>query len=1297
MLAEYRFHPVVACLYVMVLLTLPAFAQTPQNLSCSPMAVARIAGDADDNVLASLQGNIHPLALADFDEGVVDESLPLEHIIMMLRRSPDQETALATRIDQMHNQRSPYYHQWLSAEDVGRCFGVADSDIAVVTDWLQRHGFTIDTVPAGKTMIVFSGTAGQVRDTFHTEIHNLNVRGEQHIANMSEPQIPAALAPVIAGFRSLHNFFSQANMHMLGPVKRDSKTGKWQLPDAGNDPLKKLQPKGIEGNFTFSNGGNTYYGIGPQDLYTIYNESPLLTATTPINGAGQTLAVVERNDITQSDVTTFRSAFGLPTYPTTPNATQGGINYLDGISGYCTDPGLANTDDQGEATLDVEWVGVTAPNAIIDYVSCMSTSTSDGTDLSLTYVINDLASSVSAVSSSYGGCEAGFGSQGAAFYASLFGQAVAEGQTVVVAAGDSGSDACDRGNGAGPNGQDLGETGLSVQAQSSSQYAVAAGGSDFSDLYQNNSNPTSYWNTTNGTGLSSALKYIPETAWNDTCTDTLIADWVRYTFSITYPNGPEGLCNDSTDFNAAYPLTTLGGGTGGISTFVTLPTWQSVYGVGLSGNFSSTTHRNLPDVSLYAAIGFWSHFLLFCDSAAGACDFTNGTDAQAQGIGGTSAVAPMLTGIIGLINQAWPSGNPAKPTRQGQANYTFYALAAAEYGTPGTENTSTTAPSVYTCESNYLAISTYSGIFPSCVFHDINRTPQFGTSTCVGTNNAACLVDNNGGACAKGTPGCYTNTTTDLYGILSESTTTFESAFNQSAGYSAATGLGSVNIANLVTNWTKLTPQFTSTTSLVASPTSITSGSTTALTATVTATGRGSLAPPLGTVNFYKGTSCTGTALGAASLVPPTSCASNCGANATLPGVTGAQLGTGSDSVVACFAGDGANDASSTSSAVIVTVTAGGVTPTTTTLSLSPATVSLGSTGPVVMTATVTPTTGTGTPTGSVNFFGNGTFVGSGTPSSGTATFNYNPSTLAAGTYSITAQYGGDSTFASSTSSAQQLTVQSTAPTTITLTLSRTSVNVGSSGALVMTAKVAPTTGTGTPTGSVTFFVNTGTAVGTVALSSGTATFSYNPSGLRAGIDNVTASYLGDSNFATSTSTTQTLSVQDFTMAANSTTITVTDGQTGTSTLTITPLGGFNQTLNYSCSGVPSESNCTFTSAGANSETVSISTTAPSYARSRKAPFGRGGSLVYALLLPGLLGLVLPASRRKRTLRHALSLLFVVAVLTLWLPACGSSSTTTTTPNPGTPKGTYTLILTASTSGAAGTLSHTSTISLTVQ
>jgi hypothetical protein len=131
---------------------------------------------------------------------------------------------------------------------------------------------------------------------------------------------------------------------------------------------------------------------------------------------------------------------------------------------------------------------------------------------------------------------------------------------------------------------------------------------------------------------------------------------------------------------------------------------------------------------------------------------------------------------MALINQRWPSGNPAQPTRQGQADYTLYAMADHEYGTPSAENTSTSAPSVYTCESNADAISTYSSVSASCVFHNINRTPTTGNTSaadCAGSNNTSCLQDGNVMPCVTGDADCYTATGSDSYGLLSISKTSF--------------------------------------------------------------------------------------------------------------------------------------------------------------------------------------------------------------------------------------------------------------------------------------------------------------------------------------------------------------------------------------------------------------------------------------------------------------------------------------------------------------------------------------------
>jgi subtilase family serine protease len=266
-------------------------------------------------------------------------------------------------------------------------------------------------------------------------------------------------------------------------------------------------------------------------------------------------------------------------------------------------------------------------------------------------------------------------------------------------------------------------------------------------------------------------------------------------------------------------------------------------------------------------------------------------------------------------------------------------------------------------------------------------------------------------------------------------------------------------------------------------------------------------------------------------------------------------------------------------------------------------------------------------------------------------------------------------------------------PTTTTVTLSPASVNVGATGAVMAKATVTHATGTGTPSGTVNFYVDgSTTAAGSGTLSSGSFTLSYNPTALTAGNHTITATYGGDSTFAGSTSAGATLGVQDFKIAANPTTVTVTSpGLSGTTTLTITPLGGFSHAVTYTCTGLPSEAACTFATA-ATGGTLTITTMAPS-AKMDKSPLGRNRTLFYALLLPGFLGLVVSAGSRKRKL-HELRLLSLIAVLalsTLWMPACGGGSSTPS--NPGTPAGTSTVTVTAT----AGSLSHKANITLTIQ
>src|SRR5208283_648791 len=143
-------------------------------------------------------------------------------------------------------------------------FGVAEQDRETIKHWLQSHGLKVNVDYTNNLLIDFSATAGQVREAFHTEIHNLNVNGAKHRANMSDPQIPVALAPAIAGVVSLHDF----------------------------PPHPMLRPRS---EYTVAIDGTTNYLVVPGDLATIYNLNPLFSAG--ISGQGQTIVAVEDTDV----------------------------------------------------------------------------------------------------------------------------------------------------------------------------------------------------------------------------------------------------------------------------------------------------------------------------------------------------------------------------------------------------------------------------------------------------------------------------------------------------------------------------------------------------------------------------------------------------------------------------------------------------------------------------------------------------------------------------------------------------------------------------------------------------------------------------------------------------------------------------------------------------------------------------------------------------------------------------------------------------------------------------------------
>ena len=480
-------------------------AQTLEPVVEKPVRIVesvRIIDSVDEARLTMLKGNTHPLAMARFDKGEVSPDLPMGDLVMVLQRSPAQQAAFDAFVASQYDQNSQNYHLWLTAEQIFVRFGPAPSDLAAISNWLMEHGFSVEEVAADGMSIRFSGTGRQVEEAFHAPIHTLEVKGEQHVANMRDPQIPEALAPVVVGVKGLHNFFAKP-MHRLGGVVTRDADG-WRRISV--DSTKTETAARVRPQFgTADPYGDVVEDVAPYDFAKIYNVLPEWTAVSPIDGTGQTIAIAGTSNIHLTDVAAFRSAFGLPAKAPTVVVTNSDPGACPGFTSSCA-------DDLVENTLDVEWSGAVAKGAnIVLVTSSAPTTTSDPLYLSEQYIVEHKTASIMNVS--YGSCELVLGTAGNAAYNNLWQTAAAEGIAVFVASGDAGSPACDQGFDAIYGVPYPAQFGLAVNGIASTQYDTAVGGTDLNW----GATAAPYWNAANGTGLSSALGYIPEVPWNSTC------------------------------------------------------------------------------------------------------------------------------------------------------------------------------------------------------------------------------------------------------------------------------------------------------------------------------------------------------------------------------------------------------------------------------------------------------------------------------------------------------------------------------------------------------------------------------------------------------------------------------------------------------------------------------------------------------------------------------------------------------------------------------------------------------------
>src|ERR1700722_1705621 len=1208
--------------------------------------LSRLTQPVDDHALVTLHGTVHPLANAANDRGAATLDMQLERLQIVLKRSPQQEAGLQHLLHDLHTPGTANFHKWLTPDQFGQQFEPSDQDVQTIESWLQAQGFQVLKVNPGRQTLEGSGTVGALQQAFHTPIHKYVVNGRQHYANVADPQIPVALAPVLGGFVSLNNFPLRHYSHFLGSAQYDPKTHQ-AIPEW-------TQPGGTLGHI---------YAVAPEDFATQYDVTPLYNAAKPLNGSGQSIAIINESNININFVNNFRTLFGLPS--SSPQVIIDGND--PGIDGS-NNPDGAN-GASSEAYLDVEWSGAVAPGAIIDLVIAGDTSVEAGLFLAAERAVYSNIAPV--ISISFGQCEETLGATNS-FVNALCKQAAAQVITVVVSTGDSGSAGCDN-----PDTELSATQGLAVSGFASTPFNVAVGGTDFH--YANAGAIGTYWKSTNDGKNGSLQNYIPEQVWNDSQYGLNLL--VNPAGSIGGGSGGPSTCGNPTLASTTNAVTACAP--------TPKPSWQVGSGV------PNDSARDLPDISLFAANGINGSYYAVC-AADGDCQGT--TNPQISGFGGTSVSAPAFAGIMAIVNHAYGP--------QGQANYELYPLAAKQ---PTAFHDITLGTSQMPCVSGS----------PNCANGELSgyaATAGYDLATGLGSIDANLLVTNwNSRSKATATTTTFTPSTTSFaHGtsvtlktsvsgdggtptgnvalmtdsplVSNQGETVLTLASGAASGSLTFLPGGSYNIWGSYSGDGTFAPSLSTKTPITVAPEAST------LTLQLSSN-FGGQTNTLGPQVAY------GTPVILNGYPVPTSnynCSSNCPSFTSATGTvtftdngnalttvvlnsvgdaeyTTGALAVGAHSIAASYSGDASyNKSTSTPGSVALTVAKG-----TSQVLVSAAVASINAGQSTTLTALVQ-TLGAGVaPTGSITFMAGSTTLGTGSLSAlvnsyAVATYTITGAqsmALPAGSVSLTGTYAGDSNYSSSITPSPGTLLVYAAPSSLlpsTTTATASSATASPAARINLSITVTGKTGSPAPTGTVDIRsagvdltpggikLGISNPVSSNATSTATYYFDNSAASLPQGNNSVVITYSWDTVYQSSqVGLSLNNPLADFSMVAQTPVVAVTAGATGTAMLNLGSNNGFNDSGGLACTA-PSGLTCSLNPAsltvnGNTTATLTINASTSGSSAQRIRWFAASGGATLACVF--LFGI--PA--RRRNWRSFLSLI-VLAVLTAGIGCGGGGS-----------------------------------------
>ncbi len=744
-----------------------ALAQTsasPDALAGLDTTQAPLVTATVNNQVTSTLANTHLSMINQLSpKAKLNNSTKMSHLQLILKRGDKSEAALKRLMSEQHDPKSPLFHHWLTPAQYGQAFGVADSDLAATKSWLVSQGFTVNGVYPSKMQIDFSGNAGQVNQAFHTQENIYSVNGKPHMANATNISVPSALAPVVVGVAGLSSLRPQP-LHIT-PRKGhwDSKTGLFNVATSSKSSGLSKSASGKPGPLAITLPGGQVRGLVPGDLSKIYNVDSV--RAKGFTGKGVTIAVVEDFSMSPDDWTNFVTQFNLKKY----GGTFAQIQPQSGGMNNCYDPNVVfGFPFEGiETVLDAEWSTAIAPGANIVVASCSDYDPSfnpatdnffGGVFIAATNLING-DSRPNIISASYGYGEGFTDAPSKTAIDQMWAQADAEGISVFVSTGDSGSNPSF-------NGGIINGVGIDANSFATSPHVTGVGGTDTADVLDGTTNK--YFQKSPAAYYVTAKSYVPEIPWNQSCGNEVAAKSMGYDSSLAF-------CKAQLKFDPMGYYATSEAGSGGPSSVDAKPVWQR-----LVTGAARDRSRDLPDVSLFAGSYGGHTYVVICDVYV-PCDptFSQGVELT----GGTSLSAPMFAGLQALVDQKLAKSG--LPINQGNAAPVLYALAGMEYGT----GFGGTPDSLNACSADNGTKGTN-----NCVFHNITRGS-------IATNCFQILPTDI-------TPNCYfygrAYPGTVQLGLTSQNPSVYNSkteAYAAQPGWSFASGLGSVNAANLIKRW----------------------------------------------------------------------------------------------------------------------------------------------------------------------------------------------------------------------------------------------------------------------------------------------------------------------------------------------------------------------------------------------------------------------------------------------------------------------------------------------------------------